>query len=682
MLAVNLGTRGVDALAICLEYCNAPAGRRYADWRAANGHPDPYGSAVVSGQRDGRAVADRSEDGGRVRPPAAEAGKAMRLVDPSIELCVVGSSNSAMPTFGALGGHGARPRLGERRLLSLHTYYDPADLRRPRRVPGLLARPRPHDRDGRRHRRRGGASASAAASVIGLSVDYGTSGISAPTRITPTSTGPFKSKPPLAEDDQTMADALVVGCLLIAPLRHADRVKSRAWRSWSTSSRRCARSTVGRRGGSPASSRSCTRRAGARTRAASLSPTRRPMSCPRARARRSKRRRARRRRARFCSRERTESPLPLDARLRDLDASPSRSTSCWLDVYPDASNTPEQPDLVAPSPRAGATLEGDVLRARAAAASWNVSAPVRARAGHVVGIDFGTLSGRAVVVRVSDGAELGSAVHEYAPRRDRDAAARHRARGCRRTGRCRSPRTTASVLREAVPDGARGRPASTPTRWSASPPTSPPARSCRSTRDGTPLCRARRASRAPARVPEALEAPRRPAARRPHQRGSPPSAASRGWPRYGGRISSEWQFAKGLQLLEEDPEIYARADRWIEAADWIIWQLCGRGDAQRLHRRLQGRSTRTGTTRRGSTSAALNPDFAGFVDDKLEPSARRQLGERAGDADRRGRRLDRPARGHRRRGRQRRRPRHRAGRQGDRRPASCSRSWARRPATS
>jgi len=32
---------------------------------------------------------------------------------------------------------------------------------------------------------------------------------------------------------------------------------------------------------------------------------------------------------------------------------------------------------------------------------------------HVVGVDFGTLSGRAVVVRVRDGAELGAAVHEY-----------------------------------------------------------------------------------------------------------------------------------------------------------------------------------------------------------------------------------------------------------------------------
>ena len=46
-------------------------------------------------------------------------------------------------------------------------------------------------------------------------------------------------------------------------------------------------------------------------------------------------------------------------------------------------------------------------------------------------------------------------------------------------------------------------------------------------------------------------------------------------PRYGGLISSEWEFAKGLQLLEEDPEIYAAMDRWVEAADWIVWQLCG-----------------------------------------------------------------------------------------------------------
>ncbi len=40
--AVNLGTRGVDAARNLVEYCNAPAGSRYADWRVENGHADPY----------------------------------------------------------------------------------------------------------------------------------------------------------------------------------------------------------------------------------------------------------------------------------------------------------------------------------------------------------------------------------------------------------------------------------------------------------------------------------------------------------------------------------------------------------------------------------------------------------------------------------------------------------------
>ncbi len=45
--------------------------------------------------------------------------------------------------------------------------------------------------------------------------------------------------------------------------------------------------------------------------------------------------------------------------------------------------------------------------------------------------------------------------------------------------------------------------------------------------------------------------------------------------RYGGKISSEWFFAKTLQILDEAPEIYHAADRLIEAADWVVWQLTG-----------------------------------------------------------------------------------------------------------
>lgn len=45
--------------------------------------------------------------------------------------------------------------------------------------------------------------------------------------------------------------------------------------------------------------------------------------------------------------------------------------------------------------------------------------------------------------------------------------------------------------------------------------------------------------------------------------------------RYGGKISSEWFFAKTLQILAEAPEIYEASDRLIEAADWVVWQLSG-----------------------------------------------------------------------------------------------------------
>jgi L-ribulokinase len=45
--------------------------------------------------------------------------------------------------------------------------------------------------------------------------------------------------------------------------------------------------------------------------------------------------------------------------------------------------------------------------------------------------------------------------------------------------------------------------------------------------------------------------------------------------RYGGKISSEWFVPKAWQILDEDPAIYAAADRLIEGADWVIWQLTG-----------------------------------------------------------------------------------------------------------
>lgn len=50
-----------------------------------------------------------------------------------------------------------------------------------------------------------------------------------------------------------------------------------------------------------------------------------------------------------------------------------------------------------------------------------------------------------------------------------------------------------------------------------------------------------------------------------------------GWlPFYGGRVSSEWSLPKLWQIVREDEEVCRSADRWVEAADWLVWQLCGK----------------------------------------------------------------------------------------------------------
>ncbi len=108
-------------------------------------------------------------------------------------------------------------------------------------------------------------------------------------------------------------------------------------------------------------------------------------------------------------------------------------------------------------------------------------------------------------------------------------------------------------------------------------------------------------------------------------------AAERGekWlPRYGGLISSEWEFAKGLQLLEEDPEIYAAMDHWVEAADWIVWQLTGAYVRNACTAGYKG-ILQDGEYPSREFLAALNPDFADFADAKVA-HAIGQLGASAG----------------------------------------------------
>ncbi len=44
---------------------------------------------------------------------------------------------------------------------------------------------------------------------------------------------------------------------------------------------------------------------------------------------------------------------------------------------------------------------------------------------------------------------------------------------------------------------------------------------------------------------------------------------------YGGKISSEWMIPKILQILRESPEVYRDTARFLEAADWLTWLLTG-----------------------------------------------------------------------------------------------------------
>ncbi len=226
---------------------------------------------------------------------------------------------------------------------------------------------------------------------------------------------------------------------------------------------------------------------------------------------------------------------------------------------------------------------------------------------YVVGVDFGTLSGRAVVVRVEDGAELGAAVHEYAERVIEDALPGSGVR-LGPDWALQSPQDWRDVLRVAVPKAlaVAGVPASQVigigTDFTAC--TVLPA-----TADGTPLCEL-----LPDR-PHAWPKLWKHHAAQPHADRINALAAERGepWlPRYGGKISSEWQFAKGLQVLQEDPEVYDLAERWIEAADWIIWQLTGVETRNVCTAGYKGIYQEGGYPSAGFL-AALDPGFAGFT---------------------------------------------------------------------
>lgn len=100
--------------------------------------------------------------------------------------------------------------------------------------------------------------------------------------------------------------------------------------------------------------------------------------------------------------------------------------------------------------------------------------------------------------------------------------------------------------------------------------------------------------------------------------------------RYGGKISSEWMVPKIMQILEEAPEIYELTDRFMEATDWVTMMLTGeekRNSCTAGYKAMWNK-------REGYPSKdffkALDPRLENLVEDKLSTDIY-SLGEKAGE---------------------------------------------------
>jgi L-ribulokinase len=248
-----------------------------------------------------------------------------------------------------------------------------------------------------------------------------------------------------------------------------------------------------------------------------------------------------------------------------------------------------------------------------------------AAAQHVIGIDFGTLSGRAVVVRASDGEVVGGAEHEYRHGvMDRELA---------ETGErlppdwaLQDPQDYIEVLRNAVPEALESAGIAPESVVGVATDFT----SCTimpTTKDGKPLCQLDGFRERPHAYAKLWK---HHAAQRQADRVTE-VAAERGEPwlsRYGGRVSSEWAVPKVLQLLEEEPELYEHADRFIEAVDWIVWQLCGEEVRSACPAGYKA-MFQDGQYPAKDYFAALDPRLENVVEEKLASSLA-ELGSRAG----------------------------------------------------
>lgn len=222
MMAVNLGTGNLkDALEL-LEYTNVESKSLWADCRSKNGRLHPYNVRVwcLGNEMDGpwQLGHKSAEDYGKL---AADVARGMRQIDKNLELVICGSSGRGMATFGSWEDQVLNIAYELIDYISLHIYVEESDD-----LSSFLSCATELDKfieevisiaDSVKSRKRSNKK-------IYLSLDeWNVWRLSEyQKRATPDT---WDTAPRLIEDEYTVADAVVVGNLLISLLRHADRVK-------------------------------------------------------------------------------------------------------------------------------------------------------------------------------------------------------------------------------------------------------------------------------------------------------------------------------------------------------------------------------------------------------------------------------------------------------------------------
>lgn len=222
MMAVNLGTRGIEEARSCLEYCNGTTDTHYANMRRKNGFDAPFGIKVwcLGNEMDAdwQIGHKTAEEYGRL---AAETARAMKKLDPSIELVACGSSGRWMKSFGEWELTVLDHAYDCIDYVSLHTYYD--NFRDD--TPLFLSRSEEMDAFIKETAALCDAAKTKKKSKKTIYLSFDEWNVWYHSRMQDKKIEKWTVAPAQLEDIYTFEDALVVGCMLITLQNNCDRVK-------------------------------------------------------------------------------------------------------------------------------------------------------------------------------------------------------------------------------------------------------------------------------------------------------------------------------------------------------------------------------------------------------------------------------------------------------------------------